>query len=101
MARRGKTKGPARLLASAPQLWSVCIHYWEAYQRLTTCRQMNMGGPGAIPWTAIDAYATRYQYVGPDYDALLYYVELLDGIYLQSQASPDRPRGKRPPKGKK
>lgn len=42
-----------------------------------------MGGPGPIPWTAIDQYGHRYKYVGEDFDALVHYVEVLDGIYLQ------------------
>jgi hypothetical protein len=33
---------------------------WDAYTRLTTCRQITSGGIGPIPWTAINDYATRH-----------------------------------------
>lgn len=95
MARRGKTDGPARLLADRPTLWPGMVHYYEAYQRLSTCRTYHMGGPAAIPWTAIDHYAVRYRYFGPEYDALLHFVEVLDGVYLQFQSSGGKPNAKK------
>lgn len=98
MARRGRTEGPARLLADRPEIWPSLIGYYEAYQRLSTCRQYHMGGAGPIPWTAIDQYAIRYRYYGEDYDALLHFVEVLDGVYLQFQASDGKRGPKTPPK---
>lgn len=87
MAKRGKLKGPARLLGNRPQLDKHLVHLWEAFQRLATCRPLTMGGPGPIPWTAVDQYAVRYRYVGYQYDELIHFVEFLDGVYLQSQVS--------------
>lgn len=98
MARRGKTQGPARLLSERPELWPAMVHYYEAYQRLSTCRQYHMGGAGPIPWTAIDQYASRYRYYGEEFDMLLHFVEVLDGVYLQFQASSGKGGGKNSPK---
>lgn len=35
------------------------LFYWQAWRELSTDRAMGMA-PGPIPFTAIDAYATRY-----------------------------------------
>lgn len=90
MAKRGRTSGPAKILSDQPTLWKSSIGYWEAFQRLSTCRPLGMGPPGPIPWVAINAYAERYGYYGLLFDELVHYVEFLDGIYLQHAASKSR-----------
>lgn len=98
MAKRGKTQGPARVLANRPVLRDGLVHIWEAFQRLGTCRNsVGMTGLGPIPWTAIDQYAQRYGYEGFQYDELVHHIEVLDGIYLEHQPSSDT-KGKKPPR---
>lgn len=43
---------------------------------------MGMTAYGPIPWTAINDYAIRYSYYGPDFERLEHYVGVLDGVYL-------------------
>ena len=41
-------------IADAPELMVGLDLYFEAFQKLSTCR----GGDGVIPWLAIDRYCT-------------------------------------------
>lgn len=56
-----------------------------------------MAGPGSIPWTAINEYGARYDFDGYDFDRLVYFVGLLDGVFLESIPKDGKNKSK-PPK---
>lgn len=46
-----------------------------------------MGGVGAIPWTAINAYAKRHGVRDPDdFDDFVSLIREMDAVYLKHQA---------------
>jgi hypothetical protein len=100
MAKRGKIKGPARVLESRPVLRNSLVSVWEAFQRLGTCRPSSMNGLTPIPWTAIDHYAIRFRFIGYDYDRLLHFITVLDSVYLQWQPNSGSGGGTRNKTGK-
>lgn len=40
-------------------------------------------GLGPIPWTALDAYATRHGIAGEEFTNFAYYLSTMDSIYLE------------------
>lgn len=64
---------------------------WEAWTDLTTCRHYTMGGPGPIPWTAIDQYAARHGVTGTDYELLVSAIRAMDGAYMEPRDSKPAP----------
>lgn len=67
--------------------------YYQAFLELHTCRAVGFG-VGAIPWTAIDAYARRHGLEGEEYEDFEDTVRALDNAYLahqQEKARSDNP----------
>lgn len=54
---------------------------WNAFWALGTCRSVGMG-VGAIPWTAVDAYALRYGIMGDAFESFHFLIQRLDSIAL-------------------
>lgn len=42
---------------------------------------------GSIPFTAIDAYARRYDIDGDEFDRLLYFIRIIEGVQRRSGTS--------------
>lgn len=81
MARQGSAFALARL-ETRPEIPPPYAHYWEAFHALSRDRAMGFG-PGPIPWSAIDRYATRIGLTDPDAFAdLAAVVMAVDGRYL-------------------
>lgn len=59
--------------------------YWEAFERLSTCRSFigMAGAPGPIPWTAIVEYARVRRFTGEAFCDLETIIELMDAAYRQ------------------
>lgn len=61
---------------------------YTAFQELNTTRSIGFG-IGAIPWTAINDYASRYGVTGIDlFDAFTLFVRALDDAWLEHVAKP-------------
>ena len=74
---------PDRIL-NAPQL-SECLEFFvTAFWELSTCRQLGMG-EGPIPVTAIMEYGRFYDCNQEFTQDLIFYVSVLDAIYLKHQ----------------
>jgi hypothetical protein len=56
--------------------------YLAAFHELSHDRASGMGGPGGIPFTAIDAYARRRGIDGEDFDVLLKLLRACDAEFL-------------------
>ncbi|CAB4142716.1 hypothetical protein UFOVP452_33 [uncultured Caudovirales phage] len=57
--------------------------FWRAFDELHGSRPLApMGGAGAIPWAAIDAWARRHAIEGADFDALQTVVAALDREWM-------------------
>ena len=69
-------------IANAPELLQGLEGYYQAFLELHTCRAVGFG-EGAIPWTAIDAYATRHGLEGEEYEDFEDLVRVLDDAYLK------------------
>lgn len=82
-----------RKIANAPTLDLGLELYYNAFWELDTCRPQGFG-PGPIPWTAMNAYALRYDMTDEQTDELFHFVRAMDRAYLEHQA-------KRKPVGKK
>ena len=50
---------------------------------LNTDRTQSMSAVGNIPWTAINAYASRYGIEGEDFDRFEYLLSRMDTAYLK------------------
>lgn len=75
------------MIKDAPSLGFGLEPLWEAFQRLTSERQVSgWGPPGRVPWTAIDRYAARFGWGGDQYLYFLEIMEQLDRAYLDYQA---------------
>jgi len=66
---------------------------WNAYQSLSTCRNIGFGAAGPIPWTAINDYAYRHDIYGDEFDRLVHLVGVLDRLYLSSEAEKRNNKG--------
>jgi len=86
---------PARI-ANAPQLGVGLDLYWLAFLELSTCRPGGMG-PGAVPWTAIDRYASTMELDDDQRDDLFHHVREMDAVWLgyQERMAKVRKRGKK------
>ena len=67
-----------------PQLHPGLALYLTAFEDLSPSRPHGgLGGLAAIPFEAIDRYATRFRFDGPDaFDDLHRFVRALDDAYL-------------------
>lgn len=80
-----------RAMAALPTLRPTLADYWEAFQRLGSCRALGPVGEGPIPWTAMDQMAYRLQIEDEEYD---YFIDLMSGLdetYLAETAKKGKP----------
>ncbi len=71
-----------------PPMMPAAMPFWRAFDALSSCRPVGMG-IGPIPWTAIDAYATRFGLAGNDlvsrldFDVFQRIINQLDSHWLE------------------
>jgi hypothetical protein len=82
-ARKQRAPIPKAIL-EAPVLMPGSSFYYNAFLTLSSCRSMGMM-EGRIPWTAVDAYARRYDLDDDDTDCLWTLVCSMDSVYLKHQ----------------
>lgn len=70
-------------IKEAPELMPGLELYYEAFTELSNTRPITQGGLGAIPWTAINEWAKRYDIEGSDFERLATYVRSLDAEYIK------------------
>lgn len=69
------------------------VFYWDAFWELSADRPLGFSGVGRIPFTALDAYATRYGLTGPDaFDRFRQIIRAMDAAF-RAELSPDKPPG--------
>ncbi len=76
---------------------------FEAFELLSTCRQISQGGVGPIPWSAIDQFAQQQGFAGDEiaYQDFVHIMQALDEVYLTRKAAEiDRERKKASQSGK-
>lgn len=81
-------------LKNAPSLLVGLELFYNAFQELTTCRQLGMS-LGPIPWTAIDVYCIRYSLEGDQRDDVFFHVENLDDEYRNEVEKKAAKKGKK------
>lgn len=69
-----------------PKVPSRLAFFWEAFYELSTDRPQTFGGPGPIPWSAIDRFAIRYRLSDDGFVYLLRVIRALDNIWLGEMA---------------
>lgn len=73
-----------KALDNRPDVEPHLIPIWDAYASLERDRHLTMGGPGPIPFTAIDRYASRYGIDDLDeFDRLRRLIMAMDAEYLK------------------
>lgn len=77
-------------IANRPTLGIGLEMYMDAFNRLSTCRQLGMG-VGPIPWTAIGLYAVQAELDTDHTDKLYYYIEAMDAAFLKWSADRNKP----------
>ena len=76
-----------RPLLEKPLIGAHLIFVWDAFWALHGDRALGMGGIGAIPFTAIDAYGHRYGVVSTDsFDRFQRMIKALDNEFLKWNA---------------
>lgn len=70
-------------IANAPDLWLGLDLFYMAFTDLTSCRSFSTGGPGPIPWSAIQIYCDAYEIKGEQREDVFYHVQHLDTAYLE------------------
>ena len=71
-------------LLNAPDVPPEGLFYLHAFIALCSCRIMGFGSFGAIPWTAMNDYCTRYNVL--DFDLFIQIIRNLDAHWLERQA---------------
>lgn len=80
-------------IKNAPELLPGLAFYYLAFKQLSTCRQIGMG-EGPIPWLATEAYCTRHEVEGEDYDIFVALIEAMDMEYLKYRHGTTSGKGK-------
>jgi len=80
MVNAGQPLG--RRFAEKPALNTGLEIYYEAFNALSTCRQIGMG-IGPIPWTAVRQYAEDLGMEGISRDRLFTLVSEMDSVYIE------------------
>ena len=68
-------------IANTPELEMGLEYYLEAYLDLSSDKDVGMG-EGPIPWSAINAYATRYDIVDEEFERLAAMIRTVDSEIL-------------------
>lgn len=76
---------PPEAFVNAPELRSDLVPYWKAYDELSSCRSYaGMSGvPQQIPWTAINEYAQRHNFVGEYFEDLVDIIREVDKAFVK------------------
>jgi len=63
------------------------VRVFEAFEKLSTCRQIVMGAVGPIPWSAIDQYAQRMGVADDElaYEDFVAIVQELDEAFIEKR----------------
>jgi hypothetical protein len=81
-ARQQRVQIPQRIL-DAPTLYEGLDWYYQAFAKLTTCRQLGMGSPGPIPWTAMNDFCVANGVSKDDQEEFEYLIEKMDDAYIK------------------
>lgn len=73
---------PPRIL-DAPFLHMGLEWVYQAFGKLTTCRQLGMGSPGPIPWTAMNDFCIANGVTEDDQEEFEYLIEKMDDAYIK------------------
>ncbi len=62
---------------------------FEAFELLSTCRQVSQGGVGPIPWSAIDQFAQQQGFADDEVacEDFVHIMQALDEVYLTRKAA--------------
>lgn len=72
-----------RALVERPDLPAHLQFAWAAFSELKTDRSEGFGGPGPVPFSAIDRYAARHGLTEiDDFERFVTTIRMLDGEYL-------------------
>jgi hypothetical protein len=80
---------PAAWLFTQPEIWTQNRFYWEAFNELSSERQIGMG-MGPIPRSAIKRYAAEFAIEGEDYDVFHSIIRQMDNKYISLANSPSK-----------
>jgi hypothetical protein len=81
MAAQGQR---VKAIDNRPEVEPHLIPVWDAYVSLERDRSFSMGGPGPIPFSAIDRYAERYGISNiAEFDRLRRLIMAMDSEYLK------------------
>ena len=81
-ARAQRTQIPQRIL-NAPLLFLGLDWVYQVFGKLTTCRQLGMGVPGPIPWTAVNEFCIANDVRDDDQEELEFLIERMDDAYIK------------------
>lgn len=76
-AMEGRGQDLPKAYQERPIICPFFSWYWESFQELTTCRQVEMG---RIPWTSINEYAIRHNI--SDFEFFLRIIRSMDNIFI-------------------
>ena len=77
---------------TAPELRPDLLFYWDAFNDLSTCREVGMS-VGPIPYLAILTFAKEEEIKGIEFEELKHVITSMDGVYLDHIAK-DIQKGK-------
>ncbi len=62
---------------------------FDAFETLSTCRQIGMSGVGPIPWSSIDQFARQQGFADDEiaYNDFLYIMQSLDELFLKRKSA--------------
>lgn len=81
-AKRSGQPVPERIL-NAPDLRFGLQFFLDAFFDLDSERYYGPGGPGRIPWSAIQNYANHYKLSDEVIEQLFYFVGAMDSAHLK------------------
>lgn len=72
-------------IANAPELQQGLELYYNAFNVLTSTRQIGMA-EGPIPWDKVEHYCDQYGIDGDQREDMHYHISSLDRVYLEHRA---------------
>jgi hypothetical protein len=87
-------------IANAPSLLQGLEQFYEAFMRLSTCRQLGYGAEGPIPWWCVALYARERDYDEEEQYELEHHVSEMDTVYLTHRAKAVKKAASKPPAAK-